>query len=102
MSSPLKDAKLRYNNVEKKAYALVRGVKKVRHYILWNKVFSIVPDPSVKMLLMQNELGERREKWVTLLQEYDMEIQPMKLVRGKALTWMIAEMTAEEGPKLIV
>lgn len=52
MSAPLKDAKFRYPNVEKKNYALVRGVKKFNHYILRNKVFSIVPDPIVKLLLM--------------------------------------------------
>ena len=74
MSTPLKDAELRYPNVEKQAYALVRVVKKFKHYILRNKIFAIVPDPAVKLLLIQNELGERRAKWVTMLQEYDMEI----------------------------
>ena len=38
---------------------------------------------------MHNELGERRGKWMAILQEFDLEIQPMKLVRGKGLTKMI-------------
>lgn len=67
MTAPLKDVELWYHNIEKKAYALVRGVKKFWHYILCNKVFAIVPDLAVKTLLMQNELGEWRAKWVTLL-----------------------------------
>lgn len=98
MSTPLKDAKLRYTSVEKQAYALVRVVKKFRHYILRNKVFAIVPNPAIKLLLMQNELGEHREKWVTMLQEYDIEIKLMNLVRGQGLTRTMVEM----GPDLIV
>lgn len=82
MSSPLKDVELCYPNVEKQVYALVCSVKKFRNYILRNKVFYIVLNLAIKILLIQNELGERQAKWVTLLQEYDMEIHPMKLVRG--------------------
>lgn len=74
MSTPLKDAELRYPNVEKQAYALVKAIKKFRHYILRSKIHAVVPDVAVKTLLMQNELGERRGKWVTIIQEYDIEI----------------------------
>lgn len=77
---------------------MVRAVKKFRHYILRNKVYAIVPDPTVKLLMLQNELGERRAKWVTMLQEYDIEIQPMKLVRKQGLTQTMAEI----GPELTV
>lgn len=52
MSSPLKDAELRYPSVEKKAYALVKVVKKFRHYILRSKIFAIILDAIVKTLLM--------------------------------------------------
>lgn len=82
MSTSLKDAELRYPNIEKQAYALIKAIKKFRHYILRSKIYTIVSDVAVKTLLMQNELGERRGKWVTIIQEYDIEIQPMKLVRG--------------------
>ena len=46
----------------------------------------IVPDLVVKKLLMQNELGERRGKWMEILQEFNLEIQPMKLVSGQGLS----------------
>jgi len=91
MSTPLKDVELRYPNVEKQAYALIKAVKKFCHYILRSQVTAIVPDAVVKALLMQSELGERRGKWVTILQEFNIEIQPMKLVRGQALTKTMAE-----------
>ena len=40
---------------------------------------------------MQNELGERRGKWTAILQEFDLEIQSMRLVRGQGLSKMIAD-----------
>ena len=62
MSCPLKNAELNYPNLDKQSFTLVKVVKKFRHYILRSKVYAIVPDPAVKILLMQNELGERRGK----------------------------------------
>ena len=46
---------------------------------------------------MQNELGERRGKWMVVIQEYDMKIQPMKLVQGQAL----AQTLSTTGPGLV-
>lgn len=60
MSSPLKDAELRYPNVERQAYAIVKAIKEFHHYILKSKVHAIVPNIAAKTLLMQNELGKRR------------------------------------------
>lgn len=77
MSCPLKNAELKYFNLDKQSFALIKAVKKFCHYILRIKVYAIVPNPAVKMLLMQNELGERRGKWMAILQEFDLEIQPM-------------------------
>jgi len=45
----------------------MKAVKKFRHYILRSQVKAIVPDAAVKMLLMQNEPGEKRAKWITTL-----------------------------------
>ena len=67
MSFPLKNAKLNYQNLDKQSFALVKAIKKFRHYILRSKVYTIVPDPVVKTLLMQNELGEKRGKWMAIL-----------------------------------
>lgn len=59
--------------------------------MLRSKVHAIlVLDIVVKILLMQNELGETRVKWVATIQEYDIYIQPMKLVREQNLAQKIA------------
>jgi hypothetical protein len=77
MSCPLKNVELKFSNLNKQSFALIKAVKKFCHYILRSKVYAIVPDPIVKTLLMQNKLGERRGKWIAILQEFDLEIQPM-------------------------
>ena len=48
---------------------------------------------------MQNELGERRGKWMAILQEFDLEIQPMKLVRGQGLAKLISH--TEQAMRLV-
>ena len=58
MSFPLKNAKLNYSKLDKQSFALIKAVKKFHHYILRSKVYAIVPDLIVKMLFMQNELGD--------------------------------------------
>ena len=91
MSCPLKNAELNYSNLDKQSFALIKVVKKFCHYILRSKAYAIVPNPTLKMLLMSNELGERRGKWMAILQEFYLEIQSMRLVRGQGLSKMIAD-----------
>lgn len=86
MSSPFKSAEVRYSALEKHAFALVRAVKKFRHYILRSKIYAIIPDQAVKSLLMQSELGEHQGKWMQILQEFDLEMHPMNLVQGQGLS----------------
>ena len=86
MSSPFKNVEIKYLPLEKKYFVLVWVVKKLWHYILRSQVIAIVPDAAVKSLLMQSEFGERRGKWMAILQEFDLEIHPMKLVIGTSLS----------------
>ena len=44
-----------------------------------------MPYSAVRNLLVQKDLGEKRAHWVTTLQEYDLEIKPLKIVRGQGL-----------------
>jgi len=42
---------------------------------------------------MQGELGEGRPGWISKILKYDMEIQPTKLIKGKALCEQLAKQT---------
>ena len=86
MSIPLKKHELKYSLIKKNAYALVRAVKQFRFYILNSHSKEFIPDSAVKTLLTQQEIGvNKRASWIAKVQEYDLDIKPTKLVRGKGL-----------------
>ncbi|KAH9292584.1 hypothetical protein KI387_042229, partial [Taxus chinensis] len=47
-----------------------------------------------KSILTQQELGLLRGTWVTKVQEYDLDIKPTKLVRGRGLCELMTEIKA--------
>ena len=52
-----------------------------------------MPYSVVRNLLVQKDLGEKRAHWVTALQEYDLEIKPLNIVRGQGLCKLAAGST---------
>eukprot|EP00253_Pinus_taeda_P027097 PITA_27097 len=89
-SSNLKGAEINYSEVEKQAFVVYKVVKHYRPFLLKAHTKVIVPFPSVRQLLIQRELGEKRANWVTTLQEYDLEIKPAKIVRGQGFCRLLA------------
>jgi hypothetical protein len=90
-SKALRDAKIRYEIMEKHAYALVKALKYFRVYVLHSKVTAYVPSASVKDILIQPDIYERRGKWIAKILEFDLEIKPTKLIKGKGLSKLLAE-----------
>ena len=74
-SSNLQGAKLNYRFVEKQAFVVFKAIKHFIPFLLKSHTKIIVPFSAVRQLLMQKELGEKRDNWVTALQEYDVEIK---------------------------
>jgi len=64
---------------------MVKAFKAFHDYILHSKVISYVPSMEVKYILTKPHIDERQGKWITKIQEYDFEIKPTKLVKGKGL-----------------
>ena len=81
-SSGLNGAELNYPEVDKQAFAVFKSVKHFMPYLLKSHTKVIVPYSAVRNLLVQKHLGEKRAHWVTTLQEYDLEIKPLKIVIG--------------------
>jgi hypothetical protein len=50
-----------------------------------------VPHPAVKDILGQQDCLGVRGKWVSKIQEYDLEIKPTKLIKGQGLAQMLTE-----------
>jgi 23S rRNA maturation-related 3'-5' exoribonuclease YhaM len=58
-----------------------------------------VPYPAVRNLLVQKYLGEKRAHWMTALQEYDMEIKPANIVKGKGFANLFREIKIHKKMK---
>ena len=91
MSSNFKGVELHYHEVDKQAFAIFKAVKHFCPYLLKSKTKVIVPYSSVRNLLVQKDLGEKKAPWMTALQEYDLEIKPSTIVKGKGLCKLAAE-----------
>ena len=87
----LRDAELRYEIMEKHAYALVKALKAFRVYVLHSKVTAYVPLTFVKDILVQPKIDGRRSKWIAKILEFDLEIRPTKLIKGQGLAKLLAE-----------
>jgi hypothetical protein len=90
-SKILRDAELKYNIMEKQAYALVKALKDFRIYILHSHIIAHVPSAAVKDILTQPDPEGKRAKWIAVLLEYDLDIKPTKLIKGQGLAKMMTE-----------
>ena len=81
-SKTLRDAELKYDPIEKQAYALINSLKTFRIYILHAKFLAYVPSATVKDVLTQPDMDGKRAKWIAKLIEFDIEVEPTKIVKG--------------------
>jgi len=78
----LRDVEVKYDTMEKQAYALVKDLKAFRTYVLQSKIIAYVPSTAVKDILIQPDIYRRRSKWIAKILEFDLEIRPTKLIKG--------------------
>jgi hypothetical protein len=81
-SRRLRDSPLKYDIMEKQAYALVKALKEFRFYNLHSHTIAYVPNCYVKEILTQTDPEGKMGKWIVVLLEYDLEIKPAKLIKG--------------------
>jgi len=77
--------------MEKEAYALVKSLNNFHVYIGYSKFLGYVPHSEVKYILGQKDFLGVKGNWVSKTQEYDLEIKPMKFVKGQGLAQMLTE-----------
>ena len=77
--------------MEKEALVLVKAIKDFRVYILYSHINSYVPNAVVKDILTQDGPDGRRDKWISTILEYDIEIKPTKLIKGQGLARLMAK-----------
>ena len=85
MSKALSYTEMKYQSMKKRAYALVMSLKHFKVFIGYSKIMAYVSHPTFKEILKQQDGLDARAKWIMKIQEYDLEIQPTKLVKGRGL-----------------
>jgi hypothetical protein len=90
-SRELRDAEINYDNMEKKAYDLVKSLKYFIVYVLHSKFIVYVPSASMKEILIHPDIDGRRSKLIAKILEFDLEIKPTQLVKGQGLYRLLVE-----------
>jgi hypothetical protein len=85
MRKTLHDYELRYLELEKQSLSLVKAIAHFRMYILKSHVIAYVPSSPVKMLLNKQLREGKWANWLEKIQEYDIEIKPLKVIKGQGL-----------------
>jgi hypothetical protein len=100
MSSAFKGEEIIYPTIYQHAYAVFKAMKHFWSYLLKSRTKVIVPYPTVRNLLVQKELGDKRANWMTSLQEYDLEITPAQIVRGQGLCKLVVDSVEEQESQI--
>ena len=82
---------MKYDPIEKQAYALIKSLKAFRIYILHTKVIAYVPSASVKDVLTQPDIDDKRDKWIKKLIEFYIEVNPTRIVKVQGLAKLMDE-----------
>jgi hypothetical protein len=82
---------MKYDIMEKQAYALVEALKSFRIYVFHSEVIGYVPLASLREILIQPNMDGRRSKWIAKILEFVLEIRPTKLVKGQGLAKILVE-----------
>lgn len=87
--------KFKYDINEKKDYALVKDLKAFRCSLMGATVIAFVPSAVVNDIYSNQEVSGRRCRWINRIQEFNIEIQIINLVRGQGLSKLMAEADLE-------
>ena len=78
LSWNLIDAEIRYSHVEKLALATVHAVQRLRHYILLRQTLVVAHVNPFQFILTRRMIGGKYNKWIVILQEFDLEFVSAK------------------------
>jgi hypothetical protein len=81
---------MKYDILEKQAYALVKSLKAFRVYVLQSSITAFVPSSSVKEILIQPNSEGKRGKWIVKLLEYELQIKPTNFIKGQGLAKLLS------------
>jgi hypothetical protein len=78
LSHTLLGPELKYSHVEKLALETFHVVRRLRHYILLRKTTIVVTVNSFQYVLTRRIVGTKFNKWILVLQEFDLDFSSTK------------------------
>eukprot|EP00253_Pinus_taeda_P005732 PITA_05732 len=96
LSRGLIGPELRYSLVEKLALAVVHAVQRLHHYILLRKTFVLVAVNPFQFVLSRRVIGGKYNRWIFILQEFDLEFFSAKSKKSMVFTDLVSELPCGE------
>ena len=69
---------IRYSHVEKLALATIHAVQRLRHNILLRQTLVVAHVNPFQFILTRRMIGGKYNKWIVILQEFDLEFVSVK------------------------
>ena len=96
LSWNLIDAEICYSHVEKPVLAIVHAVQRLRHYILLRQTLVVAHVNPFQFFLTRRMIVEKYNKWIVILQEFDLEFVSAKLKKSLIFVELISDFPSEE------
>ena len=96
LSRNLIDVELRYTHVEKLALDTIHAVQHLRYYILLRQTLVIAHINPFQFVLTRRMIGGKYNKWIVILQEFDLEFVSAKSKKSLMFAKLISYLEEEE------
>ena len=96
LSRNLIDAEIRYSHVKKLALATVHAVQRLRHCILLCQTLVVAHVNPFQFVLTRRMIGGKYNKWIVILQEFDLEFVSAKSKKSLIFLKLISDFPSEE------
>ena len=96
LSRNLIDVEIHYSHVEKLALATVHAVQRLRHYILLRQTLVVAHVNPFQFILTWRMIEGKYNKWIVILQEFDLEFVSAKLKKSLIFAELISYFPSKE------